>query len=156
MKTFVYSTGMTDTMYRRKYLATTLVTGGGLVLAGCSGVGDGGSDAGDDGGSDAEATIREYINAFCSKDVENVNELQSRYGIEDDVTESELSDTDCSVGNIQEQSIPAATDEERFLGRDAISELRYYSFTVSIGDETQETTIMLALQNGEWKVLDIG
>ena len=88
MKTFVYSTGMTDTMYRRKYLATTLVTGGGLVLAGCSGVGDGGSDAGDDGGSDAEATIREYINAFCSKDVENVNELQSRYGIEDDVTES--------------------------------------------------------------------
>lgn len=135
-------------MYRRKYLASILATVSGLALAGCSG--------NSSSGADAEATIREYINAYCSKDTETVNELNSDYGIEGETTESELYDADCSVSNIQEQSLPAATDEERFLQRDNISELRYYSFTFTLDGETQDTTIMLALQNGEWKVLDIG
>lgn len=135
-------------MYRRKYLATISATVSGLALAGCSG--DGSS------GADAEATIREYMNAFCSKDAETVNELNSNYGIEGETIESELYDADCSVSNIQEQSLPAATNKERFLQRDEISELRYYAFTFTLDGETQDTTIMLALQNGRWKVLDIG
>ena len=134
-------------MANRRQFITGFATASTVALAGCSGGG---------GGADAKATIREYINAFCSKDAETVNELNSKYGIEGETTESALYDADCSVSNIQEQSLPAATDEERFLGRDAITELRYYSFTFTLDGETQETTIMLALQNGGWKVLDIG
>ncbi|WP_299237530.1 hypothetical protein [Natronomonas sp.] len=139
---------VTNIMYRRKYLASMSATVSGLALAGCSGNGN--------SGADAEATIREYINAFCSKDAETVNELNSDYGIEGEATEAELYDAECSVSNIQEQSLPAATNEERFLQRDDVSELRYYAFTYTLDGETQDTTILLALQSGEWKVLDIG
>lgn len=139
-------------MYRRKYLA---ISGGIIGLAGCNGSVSP-SSGGSSSTSDAEATIREYINAFCNEDVETVNELQSEYGIEDDVTESELTDADCGVSNLQEQSFPAEGDSERFLEKEAITDLKYYTFTLTIDGETQETSVALALENGEWKVLDIG
>jgi len=137
-------------MHRRAYLTTLSATVCGVVLAGCSGLSGGGS------GEDAKATIRTYLTAICSKDADTVNELQSKYGIEDTATKSDLYDADCSVSNIEEQPLPDGTDEDRFLEKDAISEVRYYSFTYTFNGDKQRVTIMLALQDDGWKVLDIG
>jgi hypothetical protein len=117
-----------------------------IALAGCSSGGSGG----------AKATVREYINAFCSKDVETVNQLHSEYAIEDDVTESELVDADCRITNLQERNFPTTADSERLLERDSIDELKYFTLNLNIDGEMQETSISIVLENGEWKVLDIG
>jgi ketosteroid isomerase-like protein len=131
-------------MRRREFLATGCAAA--FVGTGCIGGDDGENGGSAEGGP--ETTVRDYMEARDSGDVEEINSLLHEDGELPAIPE----DAELDVDSVEVEEIEVLNESENEATVRAVVNVRPRS--PDEGERTEETEWELRKQNGEWKLWD--